>query len=75
MINSGLGTVLALLALGLVAGFGYYRFFITLLTRRASLSEGRVVRGGAAIAVGLVQLLGAIAASGVAILFYFSQVK
>lgn len=73
MINSGLGTVLALLVLGLIAIFGYYRGFLALLTRRATFSENRTVQGGPALAIGLLQLAGAIAASAIAILFYLSQ--
>jgi hypothetical protein len=73
MINSGLGAVLALLVLALIAIFGYYRGFMALLTRRATLSENRTVQGGAALAIGLLQLAGAIVASAIAFLFYFSQ--
>ncbi len=69
------GIVPVLLVLGLVAVFGYYQGFISLLTRRASLRETRLVQGKAAIALGLLQLLGAIAASAVAILYYFSSVR
>jgi hypothetical protein len=73
MLNSGLGTTLALLILLLVAIFGYYRSFMTLLTRRAIWNENRNVQGIPALALGLLQLTGAIAASALAVLFYFSQ--
>ncbi len=72
MINVELGTFFALLILMIVAGFGYYRAFLTLITRRAQLTESRNLSGLAALAVGLVYLAGAIAVSGVAVLFYFS---
>ncbi|HEX2915126.1 MAG TPA: hypothetical protein VH186_30315 [Chloroflexia bacterium] len=75
MINSGLGTFLALLLLILLAAFGYYHGFLALLTRKAILNEQRRVKGGTAIALGFLQLLGAVVASAVAILFYFSQVS
>ena len=75
MINSGLGSFLAILILLLLAIFGYYNGFMGLLkfARR---------RGGAALAAlwpglltALVQLAGAAVASGIAILFYFSQAR
>ncbi len=75
MINSGLGTLLVLLILLLVAIFGYYRGFMVLLTRRAALTESRVINGWPAVLLGLLQLGAAVAASAVAVLFYFSQVR
>lgn len=75
MINFDFGTFAALLILGLLAIFGYYRGFLALITRQTWLSETRLVRGRTALALGLVQIAGAIAASAVAILFFFSQLK
>jgi hypothetical protein len=46
---------------------------MTLITRRATFSEGHPVQGGAALAIGFLQLAGGIAASAIAILFYLSQ--
>jgi hypothetical protein len=72
MINVELGTFFALLILLIVAGFGYYRAFLTLITRRARLTETRNLSGLPALLLGVVYLAGAIAVSGVAVLFYFS---
>ncbi len=73
MIKSDLGNFFTLLILALIAGFGYYFGFMALALRRVQLSETRRVAGLKAIGLGLVYLAGAIAASAVAILFYFSQ--
>ena len=73
MINSGLATFFVALVLGLVAVFGYYRGFMALVMRRVVLGSGRYVLGRSAILLGLIYLAGAIAASAVATLFYFSQ--
>ncbi len=75
MINSGLGNIFALLALGTMAAFGYYNGFMALLTFHARLPEEHVVSGRSSIGQGLLQLAGAIAASSVAVFFYFSQVR
>jgi hypothetical protein len=72
MINSGFGTFMALLVLGAAAVFGYYRGFMALLTRRATLTETRTVTGGGAIALGLFLLVGAAVASALAFGLYFS---
>ena len=47
---------------------------MSLLTRRASFSEERILKGKSALAIGLVQLLGAIVVSAVVILFYFTLI-
>jgi hypothetical protein len=73
MINSGLATFFVVLVLGLVAVFGYYRGFMALVMRRVALGSGRYALGRSAILLGLIYLAGAIAASAVATLFYFSQ--
>ena len=75
MINSGLGTFLALIILLLLAAFGYYNGFMALL--KFSLRRGNATLTGyrSTILTGIVQLVGAVAASGIAILFYFSQVR
>jgi hypothetical protein len=74
-LNSGLVTFFVVLALGLAAMFGYYQGFLALILRRVSLGEGRRAVGRSALIVGLIYLAGAIAASAVAILFYFSQLS
>ena len=73
MLNSGLATFFVVLVLGLVAVFGYYQGFLALVLRRVSLGEGRSASGRSAILLGLIYLAGAIAASAVAVLFYFAQ--
>ncbi len=72
MIKSDLGNFFALLVLALVAAFGYYQGFITLVTRKVQFSETRRAVGLPAIGLALLYLAGAVAASGVAVLFYFS---
>jgi hypothetical protein len=72
MIKSDLGNFFALLVLILVAGFGYYQGFIALATRKVLFSETRRAVGLPAISLALLYLAGAVAASGVAVLFYFS---
>ena len=74
MINSGLGTFLAILILLLVAAFGYYNGFMALL-KFAQRRGNTTAEYRAVILTGLVQLAGAVAASGIATLFYFSQVR
>ena len=73
--NVDFGIVMVLLVLVLVAGFGYYGGFIALLTRQVRLDNGRVLKGTLALLLGVGQLLGAAAASAVAILFYFSRIR
>ena len=73
MIDSGLATVFVVLILGLTAVFGYYQGFMALILRNVSFGEGRKATGSSAILLGLLYLTGAIVASAVAILFYFSQ--
>jgi Na+-transporting NADH:ubiquinone oxidoreductase subunit NqrE len=73
MIKLEMAGFFALLVLGLGAGFGYYQAFMTLITRRARLHETKMVKGLPALGFGLLYLAGAITASGVAVLFYFSQ--
>ncbi len=73
MINSGLATIFVVLILGLIACFGYYQGFLALILRQVALGDGRKAAGRPAIMLGLVYLVGAIAASAVAVLFYFSQ--
>lgn len=73
MINSGLGTFLVLLILLLVAVFGYYNGFMALL--KLGRGKATLVNQRSIIITGLLQLAGAIVASGVATLFYFSQVR
>ncbi|MDB5082924.1 MAG: hypothetical protein JWP00_4848 [Chloroflexi bacterium] len=75
MIDSGLGTFLALLILLLVAAFGYYNGFLALLKYSMRRGNTAVVSHRSTIINGLVQLAGAVVASGIAILFYFSQVR
>ncbi len=75
MINSGLGTFLALLILLLLAAFGYYNGFLALLKFRLRRGNATLTGYRSTILTGIVQLVGAIAASGIAILFYFSQVR
>lgn len=72
MLNSNLATIFTLVILGLVAAFGYYQGVITLVMRRADLSQSRQTIGGRAVLLGLLYLLAAITASAVAVLFYFS---
>ncbi|MEI7554051.1 hypothetical protein [Candidatus Chlorohelix sp.] len=73
MIRIDLAGIFALLTLGLVAAFGYYRGFMALITRRASLTDTHIVKGLSALALALVYLIGAIMVSGVVILFYLSN--
>jgi hypothetical protein len=75
MINSGLGTFLAILILLLLAVFGYYNGFMGLLkfARQRGSSALAVLWPG--LLTAFVQLAGAAAASGIAILFYFSQAR
>lgn len=75
MINLGFGTFIALLLLGLVAAFGYYRGFMAILTRKATFTEQRILSGWQAIVIGLVQFAGAAVASGLAFLLYFSLAR
>lgn len=75
MINLGFGTFVALLILGLVAGFGYYQGFIAMLTRKATFSDQRTLTGWAAIALGFLQFAGASVATGLAFLLYFSLAR
>lgn len=75
MINSGLGTFLAILILLLLAVFGYYNGFMGLLkfARRRENTALALLWPG--LLTAFVQLAGAIVASGIAILFYFSQAR
>lgn len=72
MLNSNLATVFTLLILALMAVFGYYQGFIALATRRISSGKSRTISGTGAIALGLLYIFAAIAASAVAVFFYFS---
>jgi hypothetical protein len=74
MLNSGLADSLALLILGLVACFGYYQGFLSLVqSSRARLRNSTKRSAGVqAIALSLLYLVAAITASAVATLFYFS---
>jgi hypothetical protein len=73
MLNSSLADSLALLILGLVACFGYYQGFLSLVQSRAKLSSATKRGVGVqAIALSLLYLVAAITASAVATLFYFS---
>jgi len=73
MIKIDLAGIFALIALTLVGAFGYYRGFMALITRRATLSDTHIVKGLPALALAVVYLIGAILVSGVAILFYLSN--
>jgi len=73
VINSGLATFFVILVLGLAAIFGYYQGFLALVLRRVSSGPQNMTTGWAAILLGLLYLSGAMVASAVAILFYFSQ--
>ena len=75
MINSGLGTFIAILILLLVAVFGYYNGFMALLKYSMRRGHTTFASQRSMIITGLIQLAGAVVASGVATLFYFSQVR
>lgn len=72
MLNSNLATTFTLLILALVAVLGYYQGFIALATRRVSSAKSRAITGRSAILLGVLYIVAAIAASAIAILFYFS---
>jgi hypothetical protein len=73
MLNSSLADSLALLILGLVACFGYYQGFLSLVQSRVRLRNSTKRNAGVqAIAMSLLYLVAAITASAVATLFYFS---
>jgi hypothetical protein len=73
MIKSNLVNIIVPILLGLTACLGYYQGFITLVTRRYILNAGKTIRGVPALLIGFVLIASAIAASGIAILFYFSN--
>ena len=75
MINSGLGTVLALLILLLLAVFGYYNGFMGLLNFSRRRGQAALAALWPGLLTAFVQLAGAVVASGIAILFYFSQAR
>ena len=71
MMNSGLAKVFVLLIMGLIAAFGYYQGFMALISRQ--LNTRRKLGSRKVILMSLLYLAGAISASAVAVLFYFSQ--
>lgn len=75
MIDSGLGTFLAILILLLLAVFGYYNGFMGLLKFARQRARVGVAVLWPGLLTAFVQLGGAALASAIAILFYFSQAR
>ena len=69
MINSGLGTFLAILILLLLAVFGYYNGFMGLLYVARQRGTSALAALWPGLLAAFVQLAGAAVASGIAILF------